>query len=195
MIIGITGASGTAYGIELLTLLKDLEVPRYLVMTKAAVQTMRLETDRTVESVHSLATEVLTVGDIGASVASGSFKTKGMIVAPCSIKTLSGIVNCYEDNLLLRAAGVTLKEGRKLVLMVRETPLHLGQIRLMAAAAEIGATIFPPVPAMYARPQNLEDMVRYSCARVLDQFGFDVDIQRWQGGASARLGAVAKGLA
>lgn len=181
LIVGITGASGTIYGVRLLEMLKDLGVESHLVMTRSAVLTLRLETDLTAEHVQGLATEVHNPADVGASISSGSFKTDGMIVAPCSIKTLSGIVHSYEDNLLIRAAGVNLKEGRRLVLMVRETPLHKGQLRLLADAADIGATIFPPVPAFYAKPSSLDDVVNHSCARALDQFGYDVVIPRWHG--------------
>jgi 4-hydroxy-3-polyprenylbenzoate decarboxylase len=181
VIVGMTGATGAVYGIELLRILKEVGVDRHLVMTKAAALTLKLETDWTLDEVHGLATEVHSVGDIGASISSGSFSTHGMIIAPCSIKTLSGVVNSYEDNLLLRAAGVTLKEGRKLVLMVRETPLHVGQIRLLQLAAEIGATVFPPVPAFYHRPKTIEDIVHQSCARALDQLGLHVDVPRWHG--------------
>jgi 4-hydroxy-3-polyprenylbenzoate decarboxylase len=181
VVVGMTGATGAVFGIELLRLLEKLGVARHLVLSKAAALTLKLETDLTLEELYGLATEVHSVGDLGASIASGSFQTNGMIVAPCSIKTLSGIVNCYEDNLLLRAAGVTLKEGRKLVLMVRETPLHVGQIRLLQAAAEIGAIVFPPVPAFYHRPKTIEDIVHQSCARALDQLGLHVEIPRWSG--------------
>jgi 4-hydroxy-3-polyprenylbenzoate decarboxylase len=181
VVVGMTGATGAVFGIELLRLLEKLGVARHLVLSKAAALTLKLETDLTLEELYGLATEVHSVGDLGASIASGSFQTHGMIVAPCSIKTLSGIVNCYEDNLLLRAAGVTLKEGRKLVLMVRETPLHVGQIRLLQAAAEIGAIVFPPVPAFYHRPKTIEDIVHQSCARALDQLGLHVEIPRWSG--------------
>jgi 4-hydroxy-3-polyprenylbenzoate decarboxylase len=188
IIVGMTGATGSVYGIQLLRTLKEMGVASHLVMTKAAGLTLRLETDSPIEEVHALATHVHSVGDIGASIASGSFRTQGMIVAPCSIKTLSGIVNSYEDNLLLRAAGVTLKEGRKLVLMIRETPLHAGQIRLLQLAAEIGVTVFPPVPAFYNRPKSLDDIVRQSCARALDQLGLDAEVPRWHG-VSHHLGA------
>jgi 4-hydroxy-3-polyprenylbenzoate decarboxylase len=142
LIVGITGASGTVYGIELLKMLADAGVETHLIMTKSAITTMRLETHYAVDEVQALATRTHSPRDLAASISSGSFRCHGMIVAPCSIKTLSGIVNCYEDNLLLRAAGVTLKEARPLVAMVRETPLHLGQLKLMYEAARIGVRIF-----------------------------------------------------
>lgn len=186
LVVGITGASGTVYGVELLKMLADAGVETHLVMTKSAVVTMRLETDYEPDEVKALASHTYALGDLAAAISSGSFRLDGMVVAPCSIKTLSGIVNCYEDNLLLRAAGVTLKESRPLVLMLRETPLHAGQIRLMYEAAQIGVRIFPPVPAFYARPKTLDDVVRHSCARVMDQFGFDAGVERWRGGREER---------
>jgi flavin prenyltransferase len=181
IIVAMTGASGAIYGVRALEMLKDLGVETHLVMSRSAALTLRLETEHRPEDVQGLASEVHQVSDIGASISSGSFRTEGMIVAPCSIKTLSGIVNSYEDNLIVRAAGVVLKERRRLLLMVRETPLHLGQVRLMAAATEIGATIFPPVPAFYTRPTSIDDIVDQSVARVLDQFGYDVPVHRWAG--------------
>lgn len=181
LVVGITGASGTIYGVRLLEMLKDLGVESHLIMSRSAALTLRLETDYAVDEVQALATQAHNPADVGAAISSGSFKTDGMIVAPCSIKTLSGIVHSYEDNLLIRAAGVNLKEGRRLVLMVRETPLHKGQLRLLAEAADIGATIFPPVPAFYVRPASIDDIVGHSCARALDQFGYDVPIPRWHG--------------
>lgn len=189
IIVAITGASGTMYGVRALEMLADQGVETHLVMSKSAALTLRLESDRTADQVRALATHVHSPGDIGATISSGSFKTSGMIVAPCSIKTLSGIVNSYEDNLIVRAAGVNLKERRPLVLMVRETPLHLGQLRLMVAAAEIGATVFPPVPALYTRPRTIEELIDQSVARVLDQFGFEVPLHRWEGTAAATGGS------
>lgn len=185
LIVGITGASGTIYGIEMLKILANAGVETHLVMTKSALLTMRLETDYKPDEVRSLASYTHSPGDMGAAISSGSFQTDGMIVAPCSIKTLSGIVSCYEDNLLLRAAGVTLKESRTLVLMLRETPLHLGQIRLMYEAAQIGVRIFPPVPAFYTRPKTLDEIVQQSCVRVIDQFKLDLGGPRWSGHSSS----------
>jgi 4-hydroxy-3-polyprenylbenzoate decarboxylase len=150
-------------------------------MSKSALLTLRIETSWTPDEVMALATEVHSVGDIGAKVASGSFRTDGMVIAPCSVKTLAGVVGCYEDNLLLRAAGVTLKERRRLVMLFRETPLHRGHLRLMLEASDMGATIFPPVPAFYALPKDIDDLVHQTCGRVLDQFGYDADIRRWNG--------------
>jgi 4-hydroxy-3-polyprenylbenzoate decarboxylase len=181
LVVGITGASGTVYGVEMLKMLADAGVETHLVMTKSAIVTMRLETDHEPDDVRALASQAYALGDLAAPVSSGSFRTDGMVVAPCSIKSLSGIVNCYEDNLLLRAAGVTLKESRPLVLMLRETPLHVGQIRLMYEAAQMGVRILPPVPAFYNRPKTIDDLVRHSCARAMDQFGLDAGIERWRG--------------
>lgn len=181
IIVGISGGSGAIYGVRILERLKELGIERHLVMTQPGLATLRYETDYTAEDLKALATEVHPVRNIGASIASGSFRTQGMIVAPCSVKTLSGIAHCYGDNLLQRAADVTLKEQRKLVLMVRETPLHLGHLRLLVAAAESGATIFPPLPAFYARPETIDEMVDHSVGRVLDLFGIDVGLPRWGG--------------
>lgn len=181
IIVAMTGASGSIYGIRALEILKDLGVDTHLVMSRSAALTLRIETDYTAEEVQGLATAIHPVNDIGAAISSGSFRADGMLVAPCSIKTLSGIVNSYEDNLIVRAAGVTLKESRRLVLMVRETPLHLGQLRLLAAAGEIGATVFPPVPAFYTKPRTIDDIVNHSVARALDQFGYEAPLARWEG--------------
>lgn len=181
MVIGMSGASGPQYGITMLRQLAAAGVPAHLVMSRAAAATIALETDSSVREVKALAAESYSPGDLGAAIASGSFRTRGMVVAPCSVKTLSGIAHCYEDNLLLRAAGVTLKERRPLVLMFRENPLHLGHIRLMLQATENGAVVFPPAPAFYTRPTSLAAVVSQSCARALDQLGLDIPTERWQG--------------
>lgn len=184
LIVGISGASGVCYGVRLLTVLAGLpEVRTHLIMTPAARQTLKLETDYSVAQVRALADEVHDSRDIAASIASGSFHTDGMVILPCSIKTLSGIVTCYADNLLVRAADVVLKEQRKLVLCVRETPLHKGHLQLMTSAAERGAVIMPPVPAFYHRPATLEAVIDQTVNRVLDQFAIRLDrdlFQRWQ---------------
>lgn len=181
IIVGITGGSGAIYGVRILERLKELGIERHLVMTQPGLATLRYETEYTAQDLKALATTVHPVRNIGASIASGSFRTQGMIVAPCSVKTLSGIAHCYGDNLLQRAADVTLKEQRKLILMIRETPLHMGHLRLLVAAAESGATIFPPLPAFYARPETIDEMVDHSVGRVLDLFGIDVGMPRWIG--------------
>ncbi len=181
LIIGMSGASGAAYGIRLLEILRDHPVETHLVMSKAAALTITAETDHTVERVRALADVSYPVGDVGAGIASGSFRTRGMVIAPCSIKTLSEVANCAAGNLLARAADVTLKERRRLVLMVRETPLHAGHLRLMSQATEAGAIIMPPVPAFYARPASLTDMVDHTVGRVLDLFDIDSGLaHRWK---------------
>ncbi|HEX7004740.1 MAG TPA: UbiX family flavin prenyltransferase [Trueperaceae bacterium] len=184
MIVGISGASGAIYGIRALEVLRDAGVETHLILSKGARATISLETSLRVEEVKSLASFVHSEQNLAASISSGSFPTDGMLVAPCSIKTLSGIANSYADNLLTRAADVVLKEGRKLVLMVRETPLHRGHLRLMSEACENGAVIMPPVPAFYHQPITLEDIVDQSVGKALDQFGIDAGLfRRWQGSA------------
>ncbi|AIR63194.1 UbiX family flavin prenyltransferase [Cedecea neteri] len=175
LIVGISGASGAIYGVRLLQILQQLpEVESHLVMSNAARQTLALETDYSLRDVQALADVVHDSRDIAASISSGSFKTMGMAVLPCSIKTLSGIVHSYTDGLLTRAADVVLKERRPLVLCIRETPLHLGHLRLMTQASELGAVIMPPVPAFYHRPQTLQDIVDQTVNRVLDQFDLEL---------------------
>lgn len=185
LIVGISGASGAIYGVRLLQVLRDVAgVETHLVMSQAARQTLSLETDLSLRDVQGLADVVHDARDIAASISSGSFKTAGMVILPCSIKTLSGIVNSYTDTLVTRAADVVLKERRPLVLCVRETPLHLGHLRLMTQAAELGAVIMPPVPAFYHRPQTLDDVINQTVNRVLDQFNIDLPedlFTRWQG--------------
>lgn len=185
LIVGLSGASGAIYGLRLLQVLRDVaEVETHLVMSQAARQTLSLETDLSLRDVQALADVVHDARDIAASISSGSFKTAGMVILPCSIKTLSGIVNSYTDTLVTRAADVVLKERRPLVLCVRETPLHLGHLRLMTQAAELGAVIMPPVPAFYHRPVSLDDVINQTVNRVLDQFDIDLPedlFTRWQG--------------
>ncbi|MCB5948385.1 UbiX family flavin prenyltransferase [Enterobacter sp. TCD1-1] len=185
LIVGISGASGAIYGVRLLQVLRNVvDVETHLVMSQAARQTLSLETDLSLRDVQALADVVHDARDIAASISSGSFKTAGMVILPCSIKTLSGIVNSYTDTLVTRAADVVLKERRPLVLCVRETPLHLGHLRLMTQAAELGAVIMPPVPAFYHRPQTLDDVINQTVNRVLDQFDIDLPddlFTRWQG--------------
>ncbi len=185
LIVGISGASGAIYGVRLLQVLRDVAgVETHLVMSQAARQTLSLETDLSLRDVQALSDVVHDARDIAASISSGSFKTAGMVILPCSIKTLSGIVNSYTDTLVTRAADVVLKERRPLVLCVRETPLHLGHLRLMTQAAELGAVNMPPVPAFYHRPQTLDDVINQTVNRVLDQFDIDLPedlFTRWQG--------------
>ncbi|MBZ2209161.1 UbiX family flavin prenyltransferase [Massilia soli] len=185
LVVGISGASGIIYGIRMLQVLRQLDVESHLVMSKSAQVTLTHETDMSVADVKALADVNYSNTDIGAAISSGSFKVDGMVVAPCSIKTLSEIATGVTSSLLSRAADVNLKERRRLVLMVRETPLHLGHLRSMAAVTEAGAIVYPPVPAFYARPASLEEMVDHSVGRVLDLFGFDAGtVRRWNPNSS-----------
>jgi len=180
LVVGISGASGVVYGARLLELLQDSEIETHLVMTKSAEITLAYELDRKVRDVKALATKVYGPDDIAAAISSGSFKTLGMIVAPCSIRSLSEIAYGQTTHLLTRAADVALKERRRLVLLLRETPLHLGHIRAMAAATEAGAIVMPPVPAFYAKPQSIEEMVDHTLGRALDLFDIDIGaVRRW----------------
>jgi 4-hydroxy-3-polyprenylbenzoate decarboxylase len=180
LVVGISGASGVIYGIRLLELLRGMPVETHLVMTRAADVTVAHETTYKVAQVHALAHRCHAIADIAASISSGSFKTMGMIVAPCSIRSMSEIASGVTSSLLTRAADVTLKEKRRLVLMVRETPFHLGHLRTMSALAEMGAVIAPPVPAFYSRPESLEDMIDHTLGRVLDMFGLETGkLRRW----------------
>lgn len=190
LIIGISGASGAVYGVRMLEVLKPLaDVETHLVVSKAARQTLSLETDYSLRDVQLLADVMHDERDIAASISSGSFRTHGMVILPCSMKTLSGIVNSYTDGLLTRSADVVLKERRPLVLCVRETPFHLGHLRLMTQAAEMGAVIMPPLPAFYHRPQSLMDIIDQTVNRVLDQFDITLPqslFTRWSGGGEVR---------
>jgi len=182
LIVGITGASGVIYGIRALEMLRDIgDVETHLVMSPAAIRTALAEgTGKTADDIRSLADRVHSHRDIGASIASGSFRCDGMLVAPCSIKTLSGIAHCYADDLIVRAADVCLKERRRLVLMVRETPLHAGHIALMDQATRSGAVIMPPVPSFYTLPKSIAEMVDQTVGRALDQFGIHhPTVRRW----------------
>jgi 4-hydroxy-3-polyprenylbenzoate decarboxylase len=183
LIVAMSGASGQIYGIRLLEVLREApEVETHLLMSPAARITIAQETDWDPRDVEALADVVYRPGDIGATLASGSFETAGMIVAPCSIKTLSAIAHSFASDLTSRAADVQLKEGRSVLLMVRETPLHLGHIELMAQAARIGCVIFPPAPAFYSRPKTLDDIVNGTVGRMLARIGFDNDLYyRWLG--------------
>jgi len=182
IIVGISGASGVIFGIEILKNLTELGYETHLVMTEAARQNICLETDYSVESVGALAATVHNNDDLTAPLASGSFITMGMIVAPCTIKSLSGIAHSYSSNLLIRAADVCLKERRKVVLLVRETPLHQGHLRLMSLATEMGALILPPMPAFYHGPKTIDDLIRQTVGKVLDYFQIDHQLfRRWEG--------------
>jgi len=180
LIVGISGASGVAYGIRLLEALRELEIESHLVMSKAAEMTIGYETKLKPKQVAGKADTAYAIGDIAAAIASGTFRTKGMIVAPCSVRTMSEIATGVTTTLLSRAADVTLKERRPLVLMVRETPLHLGHLRTMTQLAEMGAIILPPVPAFYAEPKTLDDLVDQMVGRALDLLGYDWPLAtRW----------------
>lgn len=180
MIVGITGATGVCYGYRLLEILKSLEIETHLIMSRAALLTIKYEMDIKPKDFYDLADHHYATEDIGALIASGSFRTMGMIVAPCSIKTLSEIACGISSSLMTRAADVVLKERRRLVLMVRETPFHAGHLKSMLAVTEMGGIIAPPVTAMYIRPQNIEEMVDHSLARVLDLYDIEVpDASRW----------------
>ena len=183
LVVGITGATGAIYGIRLLDILRSQsELETHLVLSVAAKRTIVEETSFAVSEVEALATHRYDTRDIGASIASGSFRTAGMIVAPCSIKTAGAIASCHSDTLIARAADVTLKEGRPLILLVRETPLHLGHLRCFTALAEMGAVIMPPVPAFYNRPRDLDDVVNATVARVLDRLNLPQTlVPEWQG--------------
>ena len=187
IIVGISGASGAIYGVRLLQSLRNLpDVQSHLVVSDAGWLNVQQELELSRAALEALADVTYPVREVGAAIASGSFQCDGMVVAPCSMRTLAAIAHGLGDNLLTRAADVMLKERRRLVLMVRESPLHLGHLRAMVQATEMGAIIAPPVPAFYARPQSLEDMVNYSVARALDLLGFDIEFPRWQGLGSDR---------
>jgi flavin prenyltransferase len=189
LVVGISGASGVAYGIRALDALRELGVESHLVVTRAALLTLSQETDFSADDLMGRADVTHRLNDVGASIASGSFRTMGMIVAPCSVRTMSEIATGVTSTLLTRAADVVLKERRPLVLMVRETPLHLGHLRTMTALTEMGAIIAPPLPAFYAKPASIEEMVDQSVGRALDLFGLEWSgVRRWAGlkGAPAK---------
>ena len=182
IIIGITGASGVIYGVRILSLLKKTEYETHLIISEAGKVNIEIETKYKAGEVAAMATHTYDNKDMTASLASGSFLTYGMVVAPCTIKTLSGIANSYTENLLVRAADVTLKEKRKLVLIVRETPLHKGHLRLMTMAAEMGAHILPPVPSFYHQPKTIDDIIDQTIGKVFDYLGIEHDLfKRWGG--------------
>ncbi|MGB7100730.1 MAG: UbiX family flavin prenyltransferase [Xanthobacteraceae bacterium] len=183
IIVGISGASGAIYGVRLLETLHDKKIAAHLIVSKSAALTLKEETDVSMEHVRRLAQATYQNSDIGAAISSGSFRTRGMVIAPCSIRTLSDIAYGTTDSLLSRAADVTLKERRRLVLVVREAPLHAGHLRSMLAATENGAVIVPPVPAFYHRPKTIDDIVNQTVGRCLDLFDIDVGlVKRWRAG-------------
>lgn len=181
MILAITGASGAVYGLTALNRLKSYGIPVHVVISSAGARTLKEETGTSAETLKDIADAVHPVKDIGAKIASGSFLTRGMLIAPCSVKTMSEIATGVTSNLVSRAADVVLKERRRLVLMVRETPFHLGHLRTMTAITEMGGIIAPPLPAFYSNPQSIDEMVRYSVDRALDLFDINADMKRWDG--------------
>jgi len=183
LVIGITGASGVIYGIRLLEVLStNKEVETHLMISEAGTQNIKYETDRKPEQVTALADFYYDIHDVGARLASGSFKRDGMVIAPCSMKTLSAVANSYTDNLLVRTADVTLKERRKLILLVRETPLHLGHLRNMTKVTEMGAIVFPPIPGFYHRPQTIQEVIDHTIGKVLDILDIEHNLfPRWAG--------------
>lgn len=178
--VGISGATGAIFGIRLLEVLSKSNLETHLIITEAGENTIKIETGWKVEDVKSLANFSYDINDLGADVSSGSFLTEGMVILPCSMKSLSGIANSFNENLLIRAADVTLKERRKLVLVVRETPLHLGHVELMLQASRMGAILLPPVPAFYFHPKTIDDLINHTVGKVLDLFGLNHDLfNRW----------------
>jgi 4-hydroxy-3-polyprenylbenzoate decarboxylase len=188
LIVGISGASGVIYGVRMLELLRDKGIETHLVMSKSAEMTLAYETKFKPKDVKALASVVHPVADIGASISSGSFKTMGMVIAPCSIRTMGEIATGVTTTLLSRAADVVLKEKRRLVLAVRETPLHGGHLRTMVTLSDIGAVIAPIVPAFYNEPKTIDDLINHSVGRLLDFFGIDTKIRRWDGGPGVEQG-------
>ncbi len=187
LIVAITGASGVIYGIRALEILRQLpDIESHVILSPSAARTIAEETDYDIDAVRKLADVLYNHKDIGAAISSGSFKTEGMLIAPCSVKTLSGVANCFDDELVVRAADVCLKERRRVVLMFRETPLHAGHIRLMQQATLNGAIVMPPVPGFYSKPKSIVDLVTQSTGRALDLLGIDAGIvKRWKDTGSA----------
>jgi 4-hydroxy-3-polyprenylbenzoate decarboxylase len=183
VVVGITGASGSIYGIRLLEILQRYaDVELHLVLSRSGKRTLVAETDWAIGDVEALAHHRYDNVDIGATIASGSFRTAGMIIAPCSIKTAAAVAACYADTLISRAADVTLKEGRPLIMLIRETPLHVGHLKMMLSLAEMGAVVLPPMPAFYNRPKEIDDIVNHTIARVLDRLDFPQSlVGEWQG--------------
>lgn len=183
LVVGISGASGSVYGIRLLEMLRgQADIETHVVISAPAKRTLVQETDYTVAGVEALAHQRYDDKDIGAAIASGSFRTMGMVIAPCSVKTAAAVASCHADSLLSRAADVTLKEGRPLIILFRETPLHVGHLRCLLALAEMGAVVLPPLPAFYNRPRDIDDIVNHTVARVLDRLGLPQTlVGEWRG--------------
>ncbi|HSB71618.1 MAG TPA: UbiX family flavin prenyltransferase [Candidatus Methylomirabilis sp.] len=191
LVIGISGSTGSIYGIRLLEVLRDIpDLETHLIVSGPAKRTILAETDYSLKDVERLASRAYDNKDIGAALASGSFKTGGMVIAPCSIKTVSALASCHADTLMCRAGDVALKEGKPLIVVVRETPLHVGHLRQLLALAEIGAVILPPMPAFYDRPKTLDDIVNHTVGRILDRLGIPHGLTReWTGTQAPRSGA------
>ena len=182
IVVGICGASGVIYGIRMLEVLQGLSIESHLILTEAAKENILIETSSTVEDVERLAYTVHDINDLASPLSSGSFKTEGMVIVPCTIKTLSGVANSYNENLLVRAADVTLKEARRLIVVVRETPLHKGHLELMHRVADLGGIIVPPIPAFYHAPKVIEDLINHTVGKILDLMGIDHSLyKRWEG--------------
>ena len=189
IVVGMSGASGVIYGVKMLTRLREVDCETHLIIYEAGKLTIKIETDYTPDEVAEMADFVYDHKNVAASMASGSFLTDGMVVAPCTIKTLSGIANSYTDDLLVRAADVTLKERRKLVLVVRETPFHKGHLRLMTQAADMGAHILPPIPSFYHKPKTLDDIIDQTIGKVFDYLGIAHNLfMRWDGDRAKEIG-------
>jgi len=187
IIVGITGASGVIYGIRFLEVLRELNIETHLILSGVAKKNILIETKFTVEKVEELAYKVHGIEDLAAPISSGSFKTDGMVIAPCTIKTLSGVAHSYDENLLIRAADVTLKEGRRLIVVVRETPLHMGHLELMYKVAQLGGVILPPIPAFYHSPRRIEDLIDHTIGKILDLMEIDHSLyKRWEGVAKRK---------
>jgi len=182
IIVGITGATGVIYGIRLLEALKNKEVETHLILSDAGKKNILIETDYTIEDVEGLASQVHDIGNLASSISSGSFRTEGMVIIPCTVKTLSGVAHSYNDNLIVRAADVVLKERRKLILVVRETPLHKGHLELMSRVAGLGGIILPPIPAFYHSPRTIDDLLNHTAGKILDLLEIDNSLfTRWKG--------------
>jgi 4-hydroxy-3-polyprenylbenzoate decarboxylase len=182
LVVGITGATGVIYGVRLLEVLKDLNIEAHLILSDAGKKNILIETEFSIPYVESLAYKIYDVNNLAAAVSSGSFKTSGMVIAPCTIKTLSGVANSYNDNLMVRAADVMLKEKRRLILVVRETPFHKGHLELMSKVADLGGIILPPVPAFYILPRKIEDLIDHTVGKILDLMDIEHSLfKRWEG--------------
>lgn len=182
IIIGITGATGVIYGIRLLEVLKELGIEAHVMLSEAARKNILIETSYTMEAVEALAYKIHNIRNMAASISSGSFKTDGMVIVPCTIKTLSGVAHSYNDNLIVRAADVVLKERRRLILVVRETPLHKGHLELMSRVADLGGIILPPIPAFYHAPKTIDDLINHTVGKILDLMDIDHSLyRRWEG--------------